>query len=256
MNHERKPFDDKRVRKALTLALDRWEASKSLSKIAVVKEVAGIQVPGTQWATPPSRAGEARRLRARHHGGPRGGAAAAARGGRARRLRRSPSRTAASRSPTSPVGIWLLDQWRQIGLQVKQEVIEASAYHPMLARGGYDVAMDFQCSFVVEPDVDIVKFQSANLSDNNFGRYKDPVLDDLFVRQAQADRRGRAQALPARLREAPPRRGGALHLHAAVAPHHPAQRESARLDHHPRALPQQSARHRLAGGVDRPCPRS
>ena len=28
MNHERKPYDDKRVRKALTLALDRWDASK------------------------------------------------------------------------------------------------------------------------------------------------------------------------------------------------------------------------------------
>ena len=84
------------------------------------------------------------------------------------------------------MGIWLVDQWRQIGLQVKQEVIEASAYHPMLAKGGYDVAMDFQCNYVVEPDVDIVKFQSSNLSDNNFGRYKDPVLDDLFVRQAQA----------------------------------------------------------------------
>src|SRR5262249_60010622 len=52
MNHERKPFDDKRVRRALTLALDRWEASKSLSRITVVKEVGGIQVPGTPWATP------------------------------------------------------------------------------------------------------------------------------------------------------------------------------------------------------------
>src|SRR6185295_483679 len=52
MNHERKTFDDKRVRRALTLALDRWEASKSLSRIAVVKEVGGIQVPGTPWATP------------------------------------------------------------------------------------------------------------------------------------------------------------------------------------------------------------
>ena len=49
MNHDRKPFDDRRVRKALTLALDRHDAAKNLSRIAIVKEVAGIQVPGTPW---------------------------------------------------------------------------------------------------------------------------------------------------------------------------------------------------------------
>src|SRR4029453_14921835 len=53
-NHERKPWDDKRARRALPLALDRYEGSKNLSRIAVVKEVAGVQVPGTPWATPPA----------------------------------------------------------------------------------------------------------------------------------------------------------------------------------------------------------
>jgi peptide/nickel transport system substrate-binding protein len=69
---------------------------------------------------------------------------------------------------------------------VRQETIEASAYHPLLQRGDFDVAMDFQCSFVVEPDMDIDKFQSVGISDRNFGRHKDPVLDDLFVKQARA----------------------------------------------------------------------
>jgi peptide/nickel transport system substrate-binding protein len=202
MNHEKKPWDDRRVRKALTLALDRWEASKRLSRIAIVKEVAGIQVPGTQWATPPaeleklagyskdvaaSRA-EARRL-LREAGVPDGHAFT--------------FKNRGVPQPYEPVAIWLIDQWKQIGLNVKQEVIEASAYHPMLRRGDFDVAMDFQCSYIVEPDVDLEKFQSLGVSERNFGRYKDEVLDELYVKQARAidpeERRRHLRAFEKRL---------------------------------------------------------
>jgi peptide/nickel transport system substrate-binding protein len=183
LHHEKKPFDDKRVRRALTLALDRHEASKNLSRIAIVRDVAGIQVPGTPYATPPeeleklagygrdinkSRA-EARRL-LKEAGVPDGF-----------------SFTFKNRGipmPYEPVAIWLIDQWKQIGLNVRQEVIEASAYHPMLRRGDFEAAMDFSCGFIVEPDLDTFRFVST--SDENYGKHKDKVIDELFVKQARA----------------------------------------------------------------------
>jgi peptide/nickel transport system substrate-binding protein len=185
MNHERKPFDDRRVRRALTLALDRYEASRNLSRIAIVKEVAGIQVPGTPWATPPAElekvAGYGRDINASR--------------AEARRLLREAGvpdgftftlRNRAIPQPYEPIGIWLVDQWRQIGLSVKQDFVEAASYFPMLRRGDFDAAVTFQCSFVVEPDIDLAGFQSVGISDINYSRYKDPVLDELYVKQARA----------------------------------------------------------------------
>jgi peptide/nickel transport system substrate-binding protein len=186
MNHEKKPFDDKRVRRALSLALDRYQGSQALSKIAIVKEVAGVQVPGTPYATPPadleklagygrdvakSRA-EAKQL-LKDAGVPDGF-----------------SFTFKNRGipmPYEPVGVWLIDQWRQIGLNVKQEVVEAAQYYPQVLRpGNFEVAMDFQCGYIVEPDLDIYKFQSKEISPANYSRYTDKTLDDLFLKQSRA----------------------------------------------------------------------
>src|SRR5436309_11858562 len=182
MNHEKKPFDDKRVRRALTLALDRYEGSKALSRITLVKDVAGIQVPGTPYATPPT---ELEKLAGYGHDIAKNRA-------EAKRLLKEAgvpdgfSFTFKNRGiphPYEPLGIWLIDQWRHIGLSVKQEFIEASAYHPMLKRGDFEVAMDFQCGFIVEPDLDLARFVST--SDANYGRHKDTAIDDMYIRQAR-----------------------------------------------------------------------
>ena len=185
INHKKKPFDDARVRRALTLALDRHEGSKALSQIAIVKAVAGVQVPGTPFATPPaelnrlagywtdpvkSRA-EARRL-LKEAGVPEGF-----------------SFTFSNRGipmPYEPLGVWMIDQWRQVGLNVKQEVIEPAAYYGVIRKGDTQAFMDFQCGYIVEPDLDMYKFLSTSRNPANYGLYEDPVLDALYDKQSRS----------------------------------------------------------------------
>ena len=54
INHAKKPFDDVRVRRALTLAIDRWNGAEALSKIANVRTVGSIVFPTTRWRRPRS----------------------------------------------------------------------------------------------------------------------------------------------------------------------------------------------------------
>jgi len=185
INHEKKPFDDKRVRRALTLALDRHQGSKALSQIAIVKSVAGVQVPGTPFATPPE---ELNKL-AGYWTDPEKSRAEAKRLLREAGVPEGFSFTFTNRGipmPYEPLGVWMIDQWRRIGLNVNQQVIEPAAYFGVIRKGESQVHMDFQCGYIVEPDLDMYKFLSTNRNPANYGRYNDPVLDALYDKQSRA----------------------------------------------------------------------
>ena len=93
------------------------------------------------------------------------------------------------------------------------------------------------------------KFQSIGISDNNYGRYKDPVLDDLYIKQARAvdpeERKRHLRAFEKRLLDEEVHYIYTLQWHRIVA----AQRQGARLDDHARPLPEPAARHGLARRV-------
>jgi peptide/nickel transport system substrate-binding protein len=181
LNQQKKPFDDKRVRRALTLAIDRWGGSAALSRIAVVKDVAGIQVPGTPWATPPQEleklAGYGRDVNAAR--------------AEARRLLKEAGQenlsfTLTNRAvpmPYEPVGVWLIDQWRQIGVNVKQVNLESAAWLQAQKDGIHEASTNAPCNSIVEPDMDLHWFLTT--SPVNFSRHRDTVMDDLYTRQSR-----------------------------------------------------------------------
>src|SRR5947209_7955884 len=152
---------------------------------AIVKEVGGVQVPGTKFATP---AADLEKLSGYGHDINKARA-------EARRLLKEAGvpdgfsfvyKNRGIPMPYEPLGVWLIDQWRQIGLNVRQEVIEAAKYYSELRGGNFEAAADFQCGYTVDPDLDLYKFESKDVSPSNYSRYVDRTLDELYEKQGRA----------------------------------------------------------------------
>ena len=175
-NSRKKPFDDVRVRKALTLALDRWSGSRDLSKIAVVKSVGGIVFPSHPLAASKEElaklAGYATDIKASRE--------------EAKRLLKEAGVpdlkfTLANRAVDQPytiVGTWLIDQWKQVGLAVDQKMEPTAPFYATLENGAFDVALEFNCQSVVNPLGDTSKFL-PNAGDQ-YGGFKDPELNKIY----------------------------------------------------------------------------
>ncbi|MCY3822275.1 MAG: ABC transporter substrate-binding protein [Nitrospinae bacterium] len=179
-NHKRKPFDDARVRRALTLAIDRWAGSKYLSRIAIVKTVGGVVFPkhplaatkeeltkiAGYWPDINKSRAEAKRL-LKEAGYPNGF-----------------EFTLHNRGVDQPykvVGTWVIDQWRKIGLKVKQWVQPSGPFYATLRKKkNFDVSIDFNCQSVINPLVDVSKFISDDRAGNQYAQYQDRQLDKWF----------------------------------------------------------------------------
>jgi peptide/nickel transport system substrate-binding protein len=173
-NHERKPFDDARVRRALTLAVDRWGGAPALSKIAIVKTVGGIVFPNHPLAATKEElqqmAGYGPDIKKSRD--------------EARRLLKEAGQenlkfTLANRAVDQPytiVGTWLIDQWKQIGVEVTQKAEATGPFYAQLRSGNFDVALDFNCQSVVNPLADTTKFLGTKAGDQ-YGRYTNAKIE-------------------------------------------------------------------------------
>ncbi len=184
-NSKVKPFDNPNVRRALSLALDRWSGGEDLSKITIVKGVGGLMRPGGPFAMSDadlvkiagfSKDGKAAKDQAKK---------LLADAGVPNLSFKLLNRNTAT--PYEPVAIWLIDQWRQIGVNVTHDVKETSAYLGDLGKGAFDVALDFNCDFLDEPDLQLAKFLSADKLGRGLNRagYNDESLDKMVEQQGK-----------------------------------------------------------------------
>jgi peptide/nickel transport system substrate-binding protein len=177
-NVEKKPFDDVRVRRALLLAVDRWGGSVGLSRISTLRSVGGVVRPGSPFATPeaelvklPGFSKDINKSRAE-----------------AKKLLEEAgvpnlkftlwNRNLAM--PYTPAGIFLVDQWRQIGVEVEHKQSDTAPYLATMNAGNHDVAIDFTNLFMDDTSLGLAKFLSITRAPENRSRSKDAELDKLY----------------------------------------------------------------------------
>jgi peptide/nickel transport system substrate-binding protein len=182
-NVEQKPFDDVRVRRALSMALDRFGSEDGLARASQVKATGTLLRPGYEFA--PSRD-----ELATYPGmtPPRDMARARA---EARKLLQDAGvpnlrfeLIGMSLPPFPTVGVWLIDQWRQIGVTVEQRQAERATYFSARTSGAFQVMLDFSTEFADEPNFQLRRFISYDrVPGFNVSRHTDRRLDEIFDRQ-------------------------------------------------------------------------
>ena len=168
-NHKKKPFDEARVRRALTLAIDRWHGAPKLAKIANVHTVGGIVFPSSPlaadkeeledvagfWPDIEKSRAEARRLLKE----------AGAEGLSFELLNRNIDQ------PYKYNATWVIDEWSKIGLHATQRVVPTGPWFDAMRSGNFDVVLAGNCQDIVNPLIDVQRYLPNYAA--NYGQFED-----------------------------------------------------------------------------------
>jgi len=192
-NHKKKPFDDVRVRRALTLAIDRWHGAPAMSKISVMKTVGGVAFPGSPLAATKEEleqlAGwwpDIEKSRAE-----------------AKRLLKEAGQEKLTfellnRNVDQPYkfnALWVIDEWSKIGVKVTQRVLQTGPFGEAVRNGEFEAFVDGDCQNIVNPLLDGTKYLPGSVSPSNYGNYDDPTAIDIYDRMARETDFTRQRAL-------------------------------------------------------------
>jgi ABC-type transport system substrate-binding protein len=173
VNVDKKPFDDERVRQALSLALDRYDMAKTIGQLTGLDSVAGPMPPGTPWTLSPeelqalpgfgkdhqANLREARRLLA-DAGYPNGFHTVLT------------NRTV--KLPYIDFGVYVVSEWKKIGVEAEHKLEESATWSKSRLTRDFELLVD-PFGFAAEGDPDEIMVKFISNSPSNWGRF--PVKD-------------------------------------------------------------------------------
>ena len=167
------PFHDKRVRKAISLAIDRDAMNQA--------ECAGLgRVDGNwinddvenalDWPKWSRDVAKAKNLMA-EAGYPNGFKVVL--------------KNRNVRVPYIDFGVFVVQEWRKIGVEAEHRPLETAAWFADgRDTGNFEVIINGVFNYMDDPDLFLERYTTGDT--NNWGRFSDPRIDDLFARQTRA----------------------------------------------------------------------
>ncbi|MGH7333997.1 MAG: ABC transporter substrate-binding protein [Candidatus Rokuibacteriota bacterium] len=184
VNNTVKPFNDVRVRQALTMGIDRYTAGKVLHPLTGLRDVGALMRPGTEWAVPPAELeklpgfgrdmeknrAEAKRLLA-EAGYPNG--------------LKIVLKNRNVRLPYQDWAVFVIQEWRKIGVEADNRPLEtATWFSDGRDTGNFEAMIGPGVEYMDDPDVILGRYVPGD--PGAWGRFADPRLGDLFARQARS----------------------------------------------------------------------
>ena len=183
INVDKKPFDDERVRKALSLALDRYDMLTTLRSFTNLAAVGGIMHPGSKWALSQeelqqfpgfgkdyeANLKEAKRLLA-EAGYPNGF--------------KTVLTNRNIKIPYIDLAVYIISAWKKVGVEAEHKVEESATWSKSRVARDFELLVDpYGSATVGDPDEMLDKFVTG--ASENWGRLSDPVVDKLYEQQSQ-----------------------------------------------------------------------
>jgi peptide/nickel transport system substrate-binding protein len=180
MNTQHPPLNDVRVRRALLLALDHAAGAKAMERFSAVNRVGGLVRPGSRFARNPAELAQL----------PGYGTDVQAARKEARRLlaeagHPSLKLTMVNASIFSFLGVFAVDQLRQVGVTVDHRVVPGPQLYARRASGDYDLILDNPPEFLDDPTAQFAYFAPFKDNPSNMSRSNDTRFLELYRAQSR-----------------------------------------------------------------------
>jgi peptide/nickel transport system substrate-binding protein len=180
-NHDKKPFDDKRVRLAMSLAIDRYDMAKTLGPLSGLDIPAGPLNPDNKWGLTSEELQELPGFGKDHEANLKEAKRLLAEAGYPNGFK-TELLNRGVKLPYIDFGVYLVSQWKKVGIEATHRVEESATWSKARRARDFEVFVNPNGSSTGgEPDEVLSRYTTD--SPQNYGRFSDAEVDKLFKAQ-------------------------------------------------------------------------